>query len=389
MFEFPQCVSESSLLSIQNEGKSVILEANAKEKLVSLGGTVEASPTGEFRVKGLTTKSSPAKKRKTNALPMDATRYKMWLEHRHRLLDIVSDLDNKPPGFQAVRKTGVNSLTENAVGFMARTRENIQMLVGISQTQRTHGTINPFRDEQPYVMSAVPGNISNLERLEAENKEFGKRILDVTSEVDSGLKPDGQHDNQREAPAPFVLPDEALIKYKPFNISIPSEDKERRQLFRPRIYFDIGLKDVRPLGRIVIQLYTEAAPVVVLHLVRACICGMNNSFQVKRLFPNLWLEIEMPLENNSPLQRTLEYDGKTIDHGASNCVLSFSKNYVHGFRDHLSFSLSFKPLNVANGSRVGFGRVIKNGKIFDCLQSYGTKNGTLSRGVIFTSCGVL
>ncbi|KAL7737125.1 hypothetical protein ACLKA6_005337 [Drosophila palustris] len=336
-------------------------------------------------------RTSPKKGKK--ALPTDLMRYRMWQEHRQRLLEVVSDLDNRPPGILAVRKTGVNSLSDNAVSFMARTRENIQMLVAISQTQRTHGAIDPFRYEQPYVMSAVPGIISNLERLDVENKEFGKRIAEITGEVDSGLNADtrtGKKDNKLSAsPVSFFLPEEALAKYKPFNIKIPSTDKERRQVFRPRIYFDICLKDVRPLGQIVVQLYTEAAPVVVLQLVKSCMCNMNNKFHIKRLFPNLWLEVEMPVENNTQLQRPLEYDGKVIDHGASSYVLSFSKDYLQGFNDHLSFSLSFKPLSVANGSRIGFGRVVKNSKIFDCLQSYGTKNGTLSRGIVFTGCGVL
>ncbi|XP_034476617.1 uncharacterized protein LOC117783349 [Drosophila innubila] len=396
MSAFPECIATDSLSSINLvEQQKRISDAKVKPKSATdaldvVTKVLDDIPGTAAPASAPVKRSSLKKGKKAN--PTDAIRYRMWQEHRHRLLEVVSDLDNKPPGFQAVRKTGCNSLTDNAIAYMNRTKENIQMLLGISLTQRTHGAINPFRYEQPYVMSAVPGIVSNLERLEMDNMELGKRINEITGEVDSGLNSDtrpGKQSNQQSAPEVFSLPDEALAKYKPFNIKIPASDKERRQVFRPRIYFDIYLKDVRPLGRIVVQLYTEAAPVVVLQLVRACMCNMNNKFHIKRLFPDLWLEVEMPLENNSPLQRPLEYDAKVIDHGASSYVLSFSKDYLQGFRDHLSFSLSFKPLNVANGSRVGFGRVIKNSKIFDCLQIYGTKNGTLSRGIIFTGCGVV
>lgn len=180
-----------------------------------------------------------------------------------------------------------------------------------------------------------------------------------------------------------------MAKYEAFNIPLPKTDEELRRLFRPKIYFDIYLKDARPLGRLVVQLYTEAAPLVVLQLVKSCMCNQHSKFMVKRLFPNLWLETDLPLAQESLLRQPLEYDAKVIDHGASSYVLSFSKTHVKGFTNHLSFTISFKPLAVVNGSRVGFGRIVKGGKICDCIQSYGTKNGKLSRGLSFTSCGLL
>ncbi|XP_030563350.1 uncharacterized protein LOC115764455 [Drosophila novamexicana] len=368
MYEFPRCVSSEDRDTISSE------EIPSKQEI-------------KFKIP---TKKAPKKdvaKNKRVMTVLEAARYEMWREHRHRLQNVVSDLDKEPPSFQAVRLTGVNKLRDQAVNYMQRTKENIHMLLGLSQTMRTHGAIKPFRYESPNVMSAVPGIINNLEKMEQDNHDLGMRILDVVSEVDSGLKTDG-HTNKQPT-QPFTMPDQALAKYKPFNIKLPSTDKERWQLFRPRIYFDIYLKEARPLGRFVVQLYTEAAPVVVLQLVRACMCNMHNKFFIKRLFPGLWLDVELPTENNAALHRPLEYDGKIIDHGVSNYVLSFSKTHLQGFRDNLSFSISFKPLQVVNGSRVGFGRVIKGSKIFECLQSYGTKNGTLSRGIICTSCGVL
>ncbi|XP_064536053.1 uncharacterized protein LOC135426724 [Drosophila montana] len=369
MYEFPQCVSSGDLDNDSSEKTSA--KSEMKFQLPS---------------KKVAKKKVAEKKKFTNIL--EATRYEMWREHRQRLQNVVSDLDQQPPSFQAVRLTGVNQLRDQALHYMERTKANIHMLLGLSQTMRTHGAINPFRYENVSVMSAVPTIINNLEQMEQDNRDLGKRILTVVSEVDSGLKPD-RHTNQPQPTQPFTMPDQALAKYKPFNIKLPSTDKERWQLFRPRIYFDIYLKDTRPLGRFVVQLYTEAAPVVVLQLVRACMCNMHNKFLIKRLFPGLWLDVELPTDNNASLHRPLEYDGKIIDHGVSSYVLSFSKTHLQGFRNNLSFSISFKPLQVVNGSRVGFGRVIKGSKIFECLQSYGTKNGTLSRGILCTSCGVL
>ncbi|XP_017027884.1 uncharacterized protein [Drosophila kikkawai] len=317
-------------------------------------------------------------------------RQKMWRQHRERVKGAVSMVDAEPPGFQAARITGVNNLRDEASVFMQRTRANIQLLVEISRTMRTHGAINPFRYEAVHGVSSIPAALLQLEQLERINRDFGRRIMEVTSEVDSGLSYKRTREGRNAKPLPpLELPAQAMAKYEAFSIPLPKSDEELRRLFRPKIYFDFYLKDARPLGRIVVQLYTEAAPLVVLQLVKSCMCNQHSKFMVTRLFPNLWLETDLPLAPDSLLRQPLEYDAKVIDHGASSYVLSFSKAHVKGFAQHLSFAISFKPLAVVNGSRVGFGRILKGGKICDCIQSYGTKNGKLSRGLHFTECGLL
>jgi len=232
----------------------------------------------------------------------------------------------------------------------------------------------------------------NLERIEEENHDIAKRLLNVVCEIDTGLKSNPkkcQLEGRHQKLKPFIMNEEPLAKYKGYNIEMPKTDKDRWRLFRPKVYFDIHLKDSRPLGRIVVELYTEAAPVVVLDIVRACMSNMHNDFVIKRVFPDLWMNVELPMSSNSELRKPLEYDAKIINHGAFSNVLSFSKDYLQGFGNNLTFTMSFKPLNVANGSRVGFGCVIKNSKMLEYLQSYGTKNGKLSRSIIFTGCGIV
>lgn len=372
MKEFPQCVSEESLDLIpqsteRNKGKNVL------------------------HFKKPTKTQSKAKKTNRIVKKADEAHLSAWREHRHRVLTVTSEIDNKPPGFPATRMTGVSCLRDNAIAFMERTKQNIQMLVALSSTKRTHGVIDSFRYDRICTMSSLPLTLKNLDRIEEENLDLAKRIVEVVAEIDSGIKSRKGYGAERSSFSnlPFTMNENSLDKYKGYNFNMPKTNKERWQLFRPRIYFDIYLKDARPLGRIVVQLYTEAAPVVVLEIVRACMCNMHDKFLIKRLFPSLWFDVNLSLDNNSPLQRPLEYDGKVIDHGKYGHVLSFSKDHLQGFRDHLSFALSFKPLRVVNGSRVGFGRVIRGSKIIDCLQSYGTKNGKLFRNIIFSGCGFL
>ncbi|SPP75209.1 uncharacterized protein LOC117580270 [Drosophila guanche] len=370
--EFPHCVTESTreLVRMAKEAKlAADLEASSKKAALK-----------------------KAAGQKAHRMPAMMEMYKkMWKTHRERVKRAVSKLDSEPPSFQAARVTGINGLRDEAYVFMNRTKQNIQLLVEISRIMRTHGTVNPFRYEQTYAMSGIPMAVANLERLERENKDLGKRLLDVQSVVDTGLDRKTRHGQKPKkiVEIPLELPLEALAKYKDFNIQLPEADAERKRLLRPRIYFDMYLKDARPLGRIVVQLYTEAAPLVVLQMVRSCLCNQASKFLVKRLFPTLWLEADLQLAPDSLLHQPLEYDAKVIDHGQYNNVLSFSKSHCSGFPERLSFAISFKPLTVVNGTRVGFGRIVKGSKICECIQSYGTKNGKLSRGLLFTSCGLL
>lgn len=315
--------------------------------------------------------------------------YYAYLEHRERLATAVSLIDKDPVYINSTNYANLGSLRQEAITFMNRTMDNIAILLGLNLTKRIERDIY-FRKEALICHStALSRNIKQINKLEYDNYDMGKRIQDIKSVIDTGRNVEQQIKKPVVPPPPFELPKQGLQKYHGYLLSIPKSDKDRRQLFRPVIYFDMNVKDSRPLGRIVVQLFTEAAPQLVLHLVQACNDGKYKDFNIRRLFPQLWLDIEMPLEKNSKLHSILEYDGKTIDHGSFDNVLSFRKDFLQGFPKQLKFSMSFKPLRMANGKRVGFGRVVRGSKILKFLEVYGTKNGSLRTPIIFTDCGVL
>lgn len=306
---------------------------------------------------------------------------------KQRINQVKTLIKNKPPVFRSVHCTRVNALRQNALVFMNRTKHNVQLLVELANTKRTHGTINPFRLERPCnALSSIPMAVIRLDRIEEENRYLAKRLKNVNTKFDGNKK---LNEGEQYYKRPFHMNEEPLRKYEKFTMTMPKTDHERWRLFRPRVYFDIYVKDLRPLGRIIIELYTEAAPYVVLEIMRACMSHKYQKVLIKRVFPNLWVDMQIPLTGKSQLQNILEYDGKIIDHGSASHVLSFSKSNLDGFRNNLSFSISFKPLGVVNGTRVGFGKVIKGGRAIDCFQTYGTKNGKLNRTILFTGCGVV
>lgn len=320
---------------------------------------------------------------------IDEIRYEQWREHRTRLRGAEYVFDKEPPSINPVAYTKTCNLRQEAIKFMERTMTNMQMLKTLSLIRRSIGTKYNRSEKVIGQPSAVGRMVERIDVIERENRDMGKRIRDMTSSIDTGRNKEQHGKKKPRVYKPFKLPKKALAKYANMPMTIPKTNRERYQLFRPRIFFDVQLGGSRPLGRIEMELFTEAAPQVVLQLVQACFSDKFDKFNIKRLFPGLWLDIDFPLDFYSKLHNPLEYDGKVIDHGETNYVVSFSKDYLRGFPNRLNFSISFKPISMANGKRVGFGRVIKGMKILESLQSYGNKHGIITRAIKFTNGGVL
>jgi len=197
MAEFPICITPS-----QRE----LARMTEEERLTALLQVKERK------------KAVKAKPKKILGGPLMVNRMKMWRQHRERVKEAISTVDAEAPNFQAARITGVNNLRDEAQVFMKRTKANIQLLVEISRTMRTHGAINPFRYEVVHAVSSVPLALLSLEQLERDNRDFGRRIMEVHSEVDSGLSDKRLLEGRNAARvAPLELPPQAMAKYEAFS----------------------------------------------------------------------------------------------------------------------------------------------------------------------------
>ncbi|XP_062129585.1 uncharacterized protein LOC133841243 [Drosophila sulfurigaster albostrigata] len=269
MADFPKCLSDDSLYEYEQNEKKRLTQTN-NPKIVVFRGNVRPSHT----------------RHKLRQRPSQLLHVQQWRDHRHRLKQIASNIDNKPPRYQAARQTGVMGMYNNAIAFMSRTKANMQMLMELSHFLRTRGAIQTFRSDRLYTTSSLAYKIKTLERVEEENLDIAKRLLDVVSQVDTGLKVKSKtcqppKKTRSRRIKPFTMDEMPLKKYEGYNFEMPQTDEERWLLFRPLIYLDIYLKDSRPLGRIIVELFTEAAPVVVLELIfgltQSCHCRVIQS----------------------------------------------------------------------------------------------------------------
>lgn len=186
------------------------------------------------------------------------------------------------------------------------------------------------------------------------------------------------------------IPAYVFRRYEQLNLV--RNDNILQQLLRPCIYMDLEINKLEALGRLEIQLFTEACPEVVLQFVRCCLFKQNTRFNISRLLCPLWLEAELALDDmNALTSSSIEHDTMAINHGISAGILSFPSRYLRGSKFRfITFTISFTPINVLNGKRIAFGIIKRGHNVLDRLQGLKvTRCGKPSQNITVSTCGVL
>ncbi|XP_036216524.1 peptidyl-prolyl cis-trans isomerase A-like 4C [Bactrocera oleae] len=218
-------------------------------------------------------------------------------------------------------------------------------------------------------------------------RQSTKSIIDHRQSIvkSKSLATNEKLNNQRCSP--MTYPSIALSKYPILNL--PETGIQLQRLLRPVIYMDLELKALRPVGRVLIQLYTEASPQVVLEFMRLARNNSADSLFITRVFPSLWLEGELRLPPDSHTHRKHEFDTRSLNHTNHGGIVSYSRENISGIEsDRLSFAISFRPLPAANSKRIAFGRIVGGLKYLYELQDYGTKSGKPTRKIFISKCGL-
>ncbi|KAM7342789.1 peptidyl-prolyl cis-trans isomerase G [Cochliomyia hominivorax] len=188
----------------------------------------------------------------------------------------------------------------------------------------------------------------------------------------------------------FPIPFHIRQRYDHFSFAKNSQLMQK--LLRPIIYFDLMYNEHQSLGRLVIQLFTEACPEIVLQFVRSCLYKQHNRFHINRILFPLWLEAELLFDDNNALtSNNIEHDATVINHGSSSGILSIPSRYLRGSKYRfITFTLSFTPINVLNGKRIAFGIIRCGQNVLERLQSFEvTRCGKPCKNVAVSACGVL
>ncbi|EDW00655.1 uncharacterized protein LOC6559861 [Drosophila grimshawi] len=163
------------------------------------------------------------------------------------------------------------------------------------------------------------------------------------------------------------------------------------KLLRPQIYLDLEVLGTRIEGRLIIQLFTEACPKVVLEFMRVCTRQNSKNIRFTRTFAPIWLEGQIALDTERMLDMSnIEHDFEVLNHGVDAGILSFPSRYVRGnSRTDLNFTLSFKPLSILNGKRIAFGKVRKGLQLLERIHDATAHLAKRHNLLVIRDCGVL
>lgn len=325
-------------------------------------------------------------KRKKKLYNMTPTFQYNYYKHRCRVKNAKKYVDDSPP---ILHLTNIMNLKNNyhdmsAISNIMRTNTEILEFFGRLQILGRKDSWNDSFDAQ-WRYSRMAFMLKSLEDIEKENYFIAKRVLSAQKIVNTNLKP------LSASYGDFRTPKEILSKYKS-EILLPPKCSEQRLLLRPIVYFDMEVVSLYPIGRFVIQLYTEAFPQAVLAMVRTCQQQKLHRLKLIRAFPNLWAEFELQLDpKDMELMKnsSIEYDKRSLKQNLRSGILSFSLKHIETLRKGiLSFALSFRPLSVEMKDRVPFGVLIRGKRGLYLLESNGTKHGKPMKRVIATAMGI-
>uniref|UniRef100_W8C4Q6 Peptidyl-prolyl cis-trans isomerase CYP18-3 n=1 Tax=Ceratitis capitata TaxID=7213 RepID=W8C4Q6_CERCA len=309
-----------------------------------------------------------------------------YYKHRCRVKNAKKFIDNAPP---ILHLTNIMNLKNNyidmsAISGMMRTNTEMLEFFGRLNIFGRKESWNDSHDAQ-WRYSRLAFMRRAVEAIEKENQYIAKRVLNAQKKINTHLKP------LSASVGDFRTPKEILAKYKS-EVILPPRCGDQHLLLRPIVYFDMEVVGLYPIGRFIIQLYTEAFPQAALALVRTCKEQKLRKLRLVRAFPNLWAEFELRLDAKDTALAAdshIEYDKRALSKNFKAGTLSFSLKHIDTLRKGiLSFALSFRTLSVEMKERVAFGVLIRGKRGLYLLESNGTKNGKPMKKVIATEMGV-
>uniref|UniRef100_A0A1A9W4Q6 BPTI/Kunitz inhibitor domain-containing protein n=1 Tax=Glossina brevipalpis TaxID=37001 RepID=A0A1A9W4Q6_9MUSC len=318
--------------------------------------------------------------RKNSYMPIDPQSTKKLLtDHKKSLKQAQSRVDLRPVPLMTTTFLRIDQLRLDYQASKRIMNDNIALLTKINKIQRNHGFTDNYRISKDIYPTNYVRSCQRLQRIEHENFMLGCRLLTVKSSINTRFA--GSQSQLRRKKQKYAVPYYVMDRYR--DIVDKTEIAMLDQLLRPKIFIDLYVKNIRPLGRLSIQLFTEACPEMILEFVRICSRGESNAWKIIRIFPILWLEGELTAENTILTTPGFEHEYNCIDHGQGPGILSFAQNYLEGFPPGLiNFSISFKELTTLNGQRIPFGIVVSGLKLLDIIQDYGTKNGKTKKDIV-------
>lgn len=288
-------------------------------------------------------------------------------------------------------------------------RENKELVRRINVIYRTRGAIDTYNKMAGIRFSNVPAKIIAAQKCEKENVEMLRRLINTSPIIINAILEEEWQENletiRLKAKFPLCMPG---LKERETDM-IESEESVPNLLtpIRPRVFLDLEVKNGRPLGRLIITLFSDVVPVAAQNFYDLCYnyqkmkpgeekpsCKENPHYVgsfFHRIFPNLYAEAGdithgCGIGGMAANGGDFTDDNYTLKHKYTGTVAMIEQE---DGKFTSQFTISFKPLPILNGKRLMFGRVTRGLNVIKSLEGCGTRHGKSREIIIIAKTGVL
>ncbi|EDW73863.1 uncharacterized protein Dwil_GK19683 [Drosophila willistoni] len=299
----------------------------------------------------------------------------LYRQHRERLSNIKGKVNTcLPPPKIKIEGNGME------LSYM-------EMLASLYK--KSNNTLRTFTKSPERLAAGRWRNANVARERERKQNELNKKLHKGGDLFDTSYQQTQKSAKEASKSFSYEIPLHVLHRYE--NLMSQCDVGVLCKLLRPQIYIDVEVRNTRIQGRLSIQLFTEACPLVVLEFMRICTQQNPRCISFTRTFAPIWLEGKIALDPERGIDmRNIEHDFEVLNHGVDAGILSFPSRYVRGqARSALSFTISFKPLSILNGKRIAFGKIRKGLQLLERIQDATGHLGKCHHMIVVTGCGLL
>lgn len=322
---------------------------------------------------------------------------KIYNEHKFRMFMVKPVVNTKPFELNPGKWLNRKKLREDLAYAIAVDKENKELLKRIYLIDKIGGDVNTYNPIAYRRNDKWKTYEKKKLKIQKENKSLHRKIVKSTSYYQTKVYAQEWQNKtlkflQHSTIFPFII-----LKRKCFDDILRSQASISHfqivgKLVRPLCFLEFEVKNGEKLGKAIIELYYDYAPVTVQNFL--CICKGENGLSYKncsvhRIISNEYLETGDITQGNgrggfSIYGRTFPEENHVLKHSKAG-VLSM-KRIPHA-DNNSQFCITFKRMESLDHKNVVFGRVIKGNENILKIQGYARRIGKPYVEIVISDCG--
>ncbi|XP_044757157.1 uncharacterized protein LOC123315505 [Coccinella septempunctata] len=321
---------------------------------------------------------------------------KIYNEHRKRCFYARPKIDTKPPLLDLGTKIKPLLLYNDAYCAAHLDQQNKQLMKRLIEIERLGGLTDCVNSQINFHMSNWNYHKANMHRIQKENKEFHRRIAAVTSLYKYNPK-EWKHFVQalkKDAHYPLIVfakkdLDKEIKTQPSISTGLPTISNH------VECFIDFTVENGEYLGRIILELYQEIAPLQCQNFLDFCESyseqTTKNNIIIQRIVKDRYLESCFITNNRADIMHRKRNKKSPVVHQVHKLkhtrtgTISMIKDEKR--MNNLKICITLCPMPQLDRTNVVFGKVTKGIGVLMKINGYSRKIGKPLETISISDCG--